>query len=370
MKIQIYYLILALTILTSACKKEQIQPENCEFTTVLEQNENRNFKMGFSTWSFGPDEADKVETMNFISQNSDVYCEQIDDKIPWDALINNTAYPQEFTDEIDFRIQQRLDTDLFLAIDLLNTDRSDLLEDYNGNIPEYSYLYDTEIKDAFVKHIKWLINKFSPDYLIITQEANELYIKDRNKWNEFKILITDVFTEIKQTYPDLPVSVSIVLHNLYEPEDVSNISEYQDEVKTFIETMDFVPISFYPFFKGMHTKPEFQKAFDFINNFTEKPIAFVETCHLAENLEIKSFDLEIDSDICEQNNYLEVLLENAQTNNYWFVIWWAHRDFDELWETFSEEHKDLGKLWRDTGILNEVGENRPAYSTWSDVYAH
>ncbi len=363
-------LILSLLLLFFACEKKQIQPESCEMTPVLEQNENRNFKMGFSTWSFGPDEADKLSTMNFISKNTDIYCEQIDNKIPWDALINNTDYPQEFIDEIDFRVQHRLDAELFLAIDLLNSDRSNILEDFDGNIPEYSHLYDSNIKNAYVKHIKWLVSQFSPDYLIITQEANDLYIKDRNKWNEFKILIADVKAEIKQAYPDLPVSVSLVLHNLYEPEDVSNISDYQIEIKNFIETMDFVPVSFYPFFKGMHSKEEFQSAFDFINNFTNKPIAFVETCHLAENLKIKSFSLKIKSDICEQNKYLEVLLQNAQKNNYWFVIWWAHRDFDKLWETFPSEYKDLGKLWRNTGILDKNGEYRPAYETWLDVYAH
>ncbi len=363
-------LIFISLLLVISCDEEQIQPENCELTSVLAQNENRNFKMGFSTWSFGPNEADKITTMDFIAQNADVYCEQIDNKIPWNALINNTAYPQEFIDEINFRVQQRLNSELFLAVDLLNSDRSEILEDYNGSIPQYTHLYDDAIKNAFVKHIKWLVTQFSPDYLIITQEANELYIKDQNKWNEFKVLIEDVKSEIKLVYPNLPISVSITLHNLLNPEDVSDVAAYHNEVHALIESMDFAAVSFYPFFKGMHTKTEFQTAFDFINDFTNKPIAFVETCHLAENLEIESYNLEIQSDVCEQNRYLEVLLENAQSNNYWFVIWWSHRDFDALWETFPETDKDLGKLWRDTGILDETGENRPAYTTWSDVFMH
>ncbi len=370
MKVKIYSLIFATLLIALSCDEEQVQPDDCVLTPVLEQNENRNFKMGFSTWSFGPNEADKTATMDFIAQNADVYCEQIDNKIPWNALINNTAYPQEFLDEINFRVQHRLNTELFLAIDLLNSDRSEILEDFDGSIPQYTHLYDDVIKNAYVKHIKWLVDQFSPDYLIITQEANELYIKDQNKWNEFKVLIEDVKTEIKSTYPNLPVSVSIVLHNLMNPEDVSDVSAYQNEVSELIESMDYLPVSFYPFFKGMHIKSEFQTAFDFINNFTNKPIAFTETCHLAENLEIQSYNLEIQSDICEQNHYLEVLLENAQTNNYWFVIWWSHRDFDALWETFPEDSKDLGKLWRDTGILDENGEIRPAYTSWTEVFNH
>jgi len=59
-----------------------------------------------------------------------------------------------------------------------------------------------------------------------------------------------------------------------------------------------------------------------------------------------------------------VLLSRAQTHHYLFVTCWAARDFDELWQTFPEAVKDLGALWRDTGLIDEAGKSRPAYATW------
>jgi hypothetical protein len=52
--------------------------------------------------------------------------------------------------------------------------------------------------------------------------------------------------------------------------------------------------------------------------------------------------------------------------DYEFIIWWAHRDFDALWETFPPELRDLGQLWRDTGLLDESGNERQAFLLWSE----
>ena len=132
--------------------------------------------------------------------------------------------------------------------------------------------------------------------------------------------------------------------------------------------MDFVAVSFYPFFKGQHTKEEFQQAFNFLHDKVNKPIAFVETTHIAEDLSVPAFDLFIEGDECEQNAYLEILLANAQKENYEFVIWWAYKDFDSLWQTFPDEVKDVGKLWRDTGLIDENGNERKGYLTWRKAF--
>ncbi len=156
------------------------------------------------------------------------------------------------------------------------------------------------------------------------------------------------------------------MHNLFQPE-VDNPSLYLDEMVEYANKMEFVTISYYPFFKGQHTKTEFQTAFDFLHKRINKPIAFSETGHIAENLNVPSFNLFTEGSVCEQNAYMETLFKNAQDNNYKFVIWWTHRDFDKLWETFPEELKDLGKLCGDTGLIDENGKERPSFQTWENV---
>ncbi|NOX66662.1 MAG: hypothetical protein GXO85_12965 [Chlorobi bacterium] len=324
--------------------------------------------MGFTTWSFGPSAQDVADTYNFIANNSDIYVEHIDRNIPWKAWMNSSPLPTEFVNDIDFRLANKIqDIDLCVSISLLNMDRSDLAEDFNGTVPSYSAMNDKKIEDAYFKHVNYIVEHLQPKYLVISIEVNELKLHSESKWNEYKMLIGQVKSRIKQNYPTLEISESITLHNLYQP-DVSNTNEYINDVVDYMNKMDFVSISYYPFFKNQHSKDDFQKAFDLLHSRITKPIAFVETAHIAENLVVPSFGLNIKGSEREQNDYLETLLVNAQENNYKFITWWAYKDFDALWETFPPEVKDLGKIWRDTGLVDEKDKERLAFQTWETVF--
>ena len=353
----------------SCSKNDRITPttNNCNTTDFFSDYTSRNFKMGFTTWSFGPNLQDVIDTYQFIENNANIYCEQIDNKIPWNAWINNLPLPTEFTNEISGRVARKINSnELLLSVSLLNSDRSELAEDFDGTIPTYTNLNDIEIEDAYFKHIKYLVNAFSPNYLVIAIEVNELGLRSPNKWESYKLLISNVKSRIKQLYPNLKISESISLHNLYKP-DVSNPTEYINKIVNYMNQMDFVAISFYPFFKDQHTRTDFQETFDFLNKKINKPIAFVETSNLAENVSIPNLNISINGNECEQNIYLETLLTNAQEHNYEFVIWWAYKDYDALWETFPPEFKDVGKIWRNTGLLNKNGEERLSFITWNNI---
>ncbi|WP_420583246.1 glycosyl hydrolase 53 family protein [Reichenbachiella sp.] len=331
---------------------------------------NRNFKLGFTTWSYGPNLEDVIDTYSFIANNGDIYTEHIDNSIPWNAWINDSALPVAFTNEITGRANMKIpDKQLLLSVSLLSLNRDELALDFDGTTPEYTHLDDNHIKDAYFKHVSYLVNAFSPDYLVIAIEVNELRLKSPEKWDSYKKLIHDVKTRIKQSYPDLKISESISLHNLYK-EDVSNPQAYIDEISSQINQNDFVAISFYPFLKNLSSKADFQGALDFLHELTDLPIAFVETAHLAEDLVIPNLKVSIEGTENGQKEYLETLIENAHTRDYEFIIWWAHRDFDALWETFPEEVKDLGQVWRDTGLLSETGTERPAFSIWTNSLQH
>lgn len=323
---------------------------------------NKHFKMGFTTWSYGPNQQDVNNTYNFIKNNADIYTEHIDSKIPWNSWIHNLDLPAEFTNEITGRVNKKINNKpLLLSVSIFNSNRDELAEDFNGTAPSYSNLEN--LKDAYFKHINYLVDKFNPNYLVIAIEVNEFRLRAENKWSSYKTLIKHVKSKIKQAYPSLKVSESISLHNLYKP-DIPNPTTYINEIISYMNQMDFVAISFYPFLKNLHTTTEFQEAFNFLHKHINKPIAFVESAHIAEDLIIPNLNVFIKGNAIEQNNYLETLLANAQEQNYEFVIWWAHRDYDALWETFPEALKDVGKIWRDTGLLDENGNERLAIQTW------
>ncbi len=354
---KLHILLLGIFISLSSCSKDN---------TPAESVVKRDFKMGFTTWSFGPDIQDVNDTYSFIENNADIYTEHIDNKIPWNAWMNNLPLPTEFTNEITGRVNRKIDhAQLLLSVSLLNSNRDELAEDYDGTIPSYSNLNDVQIEDAYFKHINYLVSQLTPDYLVIAIEVNELKIRAEDKWDSYKLLIQNVKSRVKQLYPNLTISESISLHNLYEP-DVANPAAYINEMTNYINQMDFVAISFYPFFKNLHSKNEFQQIFDFLHNNINQPIAFVETSHIAEDLIVPNLNLSINGTEIEQNLYLECLLENAQEQNYEFVIWWTHRDYDALWETFPPELKDIGQLWRDSGLLDENGNERLSITTWNN----
>ncbi|NNK18983.1 MAG: hypothetical protein HKP49_07495 [Maribacter sp.] len=322
--------------------------------------------MGFTTWSFGPTVQDVNNTYAFIENNSDIYTEHIDNKIPWNSWMNNSALPAEFTNEIAGRADKKIeDKLLLLSVSLFNSNRDELAEDFDGTIPAYTNLNDIEIEDAYFRHIDYLVSQLRPDFLVIVIEVNEFRLRAESKWEAYKILIGNVKARIAQVYPDLPISESISLHNLYDS-DVPNPTEYIDETVEYMNQMDFVAISFYPFLKNLNSQNDFQQAFDFLHSNISKPIAFVETSHIAEDLIVPNLNLSLSGDEIEQNIYLETLMENAAERNYEFVIWWAHRDYDALWETFPAEVKDIGQLWRDSGLIDEDGNERLSKTTWDN----
>ena len=322
-------------------------------------------KLGFTTWSFGPNLEDVNGTYAFIENNAEIYAEHIDNRIPWNAWINGLALPVEFTNEIRGRADRKItEKPLLLSVSLFNSNRDELASDFDDTIPSYTNLDDDNIKNAYFQHVNYLVEAFTPDYLVIAIEVNELRLRSPEKWEGYKNLILEVRTSIKQAYPNLKIAASVSLHNLFEP-DVADPETYITDITNHMNQMDFVAISFYPFLKNLNTTAQFQQAFDFLHTKTTLPIAFVETAHLAENLVIPNLNVSINGNEEEQRTYLETLIENAENKDYEFIIWWAHRDYDALWATFPDDVKDLGQVWRDTGLLDEDGVERPAYSVWS-----
>lgn len=361
-----YLLVLSFIMIMISCEKEDLACSNADF---FEDIPARNFDMGFTTWTYDIGDEAFENTYDFILANGDIYAEQIDEYVPWRSLTSNETLPDDFVLKMNVKAAQKpSDVKLSLSVSLLNTDRDALLPDLDGFLPENSGFDDPLIINAYEKHLDYLIGKFDPDYLIFTMEVNDLFIKDQEKWEAYKRFSVEIRSRLKSNYPSLPLSESITLHSWFEPE-TSDADAYDAEMKSFLEGLDFAAISFYAFLKGLKEKDDFQRAFDFLHNRVSQPIAFVETNHIAETLELQSFNLTIESDECEQNEFLEVLLENAQLQDYLFTIWWAHRDYDELWKIFPDEVKDIGKIWRDTGLLDEEGSKRIAFETWQKAFA-
>ncbi|MAE84042.1 MAG: hypothetical protein CMB80_14970 [Flammeovirgaceae bacterium] len=325
---------------------------------------NRTFSMGFSTWSYGPSSEAADNTYEFLGANGDIYSEQFDDHIPWFGLFDGRPMPEPAVEDLDNRKGHLLSNkELIVSISLFNPERNNLITAYNDQTPEYSKISDQLIEDAYFNYMSFLLDAFpNLKYVVMAMEINEFYLNQPDQWEDYKVLAANIRSRLKSKYPEVLLSESITLHNL----STSTNRAYIDEIIAHVNQLDFVAISYYPFLHGALDDTQIQQDFDFLHARITKPIAFVETGQIAETLEVPEVTLEADE--CTQKDYVQLLLSNANTHNYEFVIWWTHKDYDELYETFPEEVKPLGRIWRDAGLINEADQERPGFKEWKTVF--
>jgi hypothetical protein len=359
------FLLAAIVVVVPDCRRQSNSSgSDCADPSFFRDVQKRNFLLGVTTWPYDTGFVARQNTYSFISNNTEIYSEQIDNAIPWKAIMAAEPWPAEYLNNITDRANRRVASKkLLLSVSLLNISRNDLMEDVDGTVPSYTKLSDTHIRNAYINFLITCINMFDPDYLVVAMEVNELLIKSPVKWNDYRRLVQDVRLSLRGYFPSLPVSESITVHGWYEP-DVTDPAAYLSNIDQLNEEQDFVSLSYYPFLKGQRSRQQFQEAFNFIHQRTDKPIAFVETSHLAEDLNVPALNVNIEADECEQAEFLKTLAENAQSRQYLFVIWWAHRDYDKLWTLLPAAIKDVAQLWRDTGLFDEAGRERASFSVW------
>ena len=127
-------------------------------------------------------------------------------------------------------------------------------------------------------------------------------------WQPFLELYSETYAELKKAYPDLPVFATVTLHNLTN-QGWEDLEEQQAEMKKFLEDNDVAGISYYPFMAGQSEKPV--EMFDWIRSFTDKPLAITETGFPAEDIILKTYNVEISGTPEKQKIYFETLLDRA-----------------------------------------------------------
>jgi hypothetical protein len=62
------------------------------------------------------------------------------------------------------------------------------------------------------------------------------------------------------------------------------------------------------------------------------------------------------------------MCEESERYDTKFVIWFSIRDYDTLWVN-SMNQSEIGLIWRDTGLFDELGNERLAMATWKEWFA-
>jgi len=345
--------------------------------------ETRPFYMGFSTWNFGPEKQDIEKTYELINKHGDLISTQFNDGIPWPEAYEGKPYVPAFESQIKERMAAieaiREGKKVYLEIASLNMGRDDYCG-YRGAAghmpmpePWNTYPIDSEqMITAYANFCNDVIGRFKPDFVNYGLESSDLALKKSEaEWDAFVRFHAGVYKKIKAKYPDLPLGISVPLkHPAFD-----EMKTLHDAVPKMLPYVDFLGASVYAFVFFGHPDagnpanlPETWLS-EIAKMAQGKPVAVTETNWIAERLELARWNIDVKSNPDFQRAYVEKLLSEAKDLNALFVVWWSVADFDKLWKTFPEDVKDIGKIWRDTGLYNEELKPRPGLEVWQSWLA-
>jgi hypothetical protein len=285
--------------------------------------------------------------------------------VPWAEALKNEPFPKALMDDRETkRSMKPPGAKVFLAI---SPGRGDLKLAEKGTTPlpvelkgkTYS---DPLVKQAYLNYCRRSIEYFKPDYLCIGIEVNEIFSAGQDKWKAYAELHRHVYQELKKDHPNLPIFASYTLHNL--------IKQKGGMLKVCQELMpvnDFVAISFYPFFISESADAAFKWLTENFDAF-KKPYAMVETNDTAERTEFPKSKMVLHGSPEKQAAYVRTLLELAERKQFHFVVLFIHQDYDALWDAIKGTAPELFIAWRDCGLIDEAGRERPAYGIWRDYF--
>jgi hypothetical protein len=335
--------------------------------------------MGTTPWPADLTISEVDKSYQFINDHCDIVSHHFDEGIPYEEAFNNTTMPSQILDNVLTRKTKTVpNKKIFLSVAALSINRnakapyynnastSNAIKTYWGNLP----VDDTKIVTAYVNYVSWLIDQFHPIYVNYGVESNGGIWNSTNDFLKYKNFLSQVYPQLKTKYPTIPFFLSFIV-------DESNAG--YNNASQLISFTDFIGLSAYPY-AGIsssvngNTDPSnfpsnyFEK---FINLDATKPLAFAETGYIAQDLSIPSYGLNKQGNTTWQKAYLEKVLQLCNDKHAKLFIWFCSKDYDALVNTFQNQgvnqaDLDLLKLWKDTGLIDENGNQRPAYSTWNN----
>ena len=333
-----------------------------------EQKTRRSFYMGFTPFPWDMT-AEAVDTTNrFIVKNGDIIAHHFDAGVPWSEALDDK--PFHINLENDWKNRKRVSPGMktLVSVTPLNGGRNGMAlyrgKDENMALPDQfkgRELNDPLVKRAYLNYCQRVVEHFRPDYLAIGIEVNELIHHSPQQWPAFVELYKHTYSQLKKAYPDLAIFATVTLHNLTN-RGWDDLQVQQDKIREFLQYVDIVGISYYPFMAGQSERPT--KTLDWVRKFTDKPLAITETGYPAETIVLRTYNLTISSNPAKQKTYFETLLDQAVRDDYLFVIAFLHRDYDALWEKIKDTAPEAFIVWKDCGLIDEDAKERPAYDVW------
>jgi hypothetical protein len=163
-----------------------------------------------------------------------------------------------------------------------------------------------------------------------------------------------------------------VTQALYQPEKYAPEHHLADQLAALHDLepcVDIIAWSAHPFISGLLADSFPDDYFDTIFALTKKPQAISESSYPAQEWSLPNSGGTWKGTPQKQHHFVEQMLTKATSSQLQFVVWFAIRDYDQLWSKPVAEgglgQDTLSLLWRDTGLYDEAGAPREAYGSWA-----
>ncbi len=357
-----------------AVKPDPVQEVRIESQTAVPAN--RPFYLCMTPWPYDLTPGAIAETYTFLKKHTDMVGHHFDDGVPWQEALEQRPYHAKVRENLDYRVKQLPGWKVYLIVTPISWGR-DRMAAYWGkeaNRPragkwKRKKFDDPETIDAYVNFCRTLIKKFKPVYLTYGIEVNMLRARNKRAFDRYVNMTAKVYPRLKKEFPNLPMGLTFHVGTYAE-----SPSDQRAVIEKLLPYMDFIGVSSYPYGeanrgrKKTFSDPKFIPTnwFRQIRDIApDKPFAIAETGFIAEPFESKQYRVSIPGNDRWQAKYMEWLLQEAHTLNAEFVMWFVSRDYDQGWKRLKKMgFDDVAKTWKDTGLVDHAGRNRPALDIW------
>lgn len=358
--------LILLPLFISACNKEETKNDTIP--------ESRSFRLGFTAFPYDLSLDALRDAFDYARDEGDIFLTHLDMGVPWDEVKNDLPFPAKVKETLDGSTTlNKPGQKLFLSATPTSQQRNALALMWNdtGEHQPLSFQWknrkfdDPVVIETYIKYCKRLIDYTNPDYFAFGIEVNASFKKGTPSYEGFLHLAEATYIELKETYPSLPIFMTFQDQAFNKTK--SALIEMTEEL---LEFSDIIAMSTYPFwlydFPTQDANPVFldkDRLITFRNLDRSKPFAISETAYIAEDLVMESIGVDIKGSESWQNDYLKNLLTDCQELEAEFLIWFISRDYDALYESIEDPEVIL-RVWKDTGLRDGEGNQRPSYHTW------
>ena len=356
-------IIISIAVILLACDKE-------------DHEQTRSYYMGFTPVPYESSVDAAAYTYRALSESADIVSHQFDNGVPWSEALAGENFSEEIMNDWTFRKNQaNASQKLYISVNPINSLHNGLAS-YRGaqenlplSAPWDSYTFNSnEVKTAYLNYCIRVIDFFNPDYFNMAMEANLLYVNKPAKWSSYVEFHQYIYNELKRKYPKLAVFCSLSGAHLLKGL-ITNNDHVQQRLAAMqlLEYSDLYSLSFYPCLTSLLGNPYPVNTFDDLFNISDKPLAIAETGYAAQSFSTNTGAgrVTIEANADKQEKYIRDLLTACLKRKAVFVINFAVRDYDKLWEQ-KGSLADAKTDWRDTGFVDEKGIPRKAYITWRE----